>query len=243
MFETILTSFATSFATSATVAAFIWWLTRTFIHERLKLENNERLAAFEATLKKDGDASLERLRTTLKKETDESLERLRISLQSAASWQAWAKQREDAIAAQYREEVRSAATAMASALHSMRWLTWAVREKPAAITPEKIDRYDKEIHELLPKITGSLATIAAFDFPTYNDLRSLAEQLFELDDRISTTCLEFDYKDSDCISSLKKCWEEAQAMDRRLPQAIADIIVQRVNDRANRVLKEATDLS
>lgn len=232
-----------SIATSAAVTAFAWWLARTFIHERLKHEYNERLAALQANLEVDGAASLERLRTALKRETDESLERLRISLQSAASWEAWAKQREDAIAAEYRKEVRIAATTMASALHSMRWLTWTAHEKPSAITREKIEDYDKEMHQLLPKITGSLAAIAALDSDTYRSFRSVAEGLFALDDRISMTCLEFSDKDSKCINSLKECWEEALVMDRRLPQAIENLVVDRVNDRAIDVLKKATNIS
>src|SRR5688572_11831115 len=73
----------------------------------------------------------------------------------------WPKLREDAIAAQYRDAVRVTATTIASALHSMCWLTWAARERAVTITQTKIDAYDAEMHQLLPQITGSLAAIAA----------------------------------------------------------------------------------
>jgi hypothetical protein len=112
-----------------------------------------------------------------------------------------------------------------------------------AITQGKIDAYDAEMHKILPEITGSLAALAALDFPSYQSFHSLAEELYKLDYGIGKACLGFSDEHSRCIKALEDYWEEAQTMDQRLPQEIADIVERRVSARANRILQEAADLA
>jgi hypothetical protein len=123
----------------------------------------------------------------------------------------------------------------------MCWLTWAARERASAITQTKIDAYDAEVHQLFPQITGSLAAIAALDFPTYQHFRSLAEELYKLDYRIGKACLSFGDKPEKCIQLLREYWNEAQTMDQRFPQDIADLVENRVRARAHRVLRQDKD--
>jgi hypothetical protein len=96
----------------------------------------------------------------------------------------WPKAREDALAADLRLSVHQFSLKMAAAVHSMGWLTWLAQSRAESVTLERIDGYDKELHALLPEISGMLTAISALDREAFDRLRPLAEEVYDLDVRV-----------------------------------------------------------
>jgi hypothetical protein len=92
--------------------------------------------------------------------------------------------RADALAKELSTAVQQLTISIASAIHSMGWLTWLAAARPDQLTQARIDKYDDEQHSTLPKIFGYLATTAALDTTLYELLRENVQEIFALDAEI-----------------------------------------------------------
>jgi len=101
-----------------------------------------------------------------------------------------------------RTTLQQLAVKLAAAVHSMCWLTWLATAAPSRITQERIDIYDKELHELLPQITGLQAVVAAIDQAAYTRLAALVDRVVEADWKIGHASLEFKPGDSKSTQAL-----------------------------------------
>jgi hypothetical protein len=136
----------------------------------------------------------------------------------------WARARKDVLANDLRTTLQQLAVKLAAAVHSMCWLTWLARAAPSRVTQERIDAYDKELHELLPQITGLQAVVAAIDQSAYARLAALVAQVIEADWQIGNASLEFTPDNSKSAEALAACDSAAQKLHRDLPVALGQII-------------------
>lgn len=70
---------------------------------------------------------------------------------------------------------------LATAAHSMQWLTWDAAHYPEGITGPRFEAYDKEIHITLNDITAARAILAALSPTTHRLLAPFARRVYELD--------------------------------------------------------------
>ena len=144
----------------------------------------------------------------------------------------WPKAREDALVQDLREAIQQLTVRMASALHSMCWLTWIAEERVTRVTAERIKSYDDDLHKLLPEIMGFLSTVAALDKDAYTRLSPIADKIYEVDYEIGKASLLFEESPAEGGKALVKCYRMASALERQLPKRIADIVSERVEQRA-----------
>ena len=98
--------------------------------------------------------------------------------------------RQDALHKELLAKIQTFTVDLASAGHSMCWLTWATFH--GALSKENILAYDKEMHIVLPKVSGGVVAIGTLDKTLAAQAREIADKLFKLDAEIGQACLEFD---------------------------------------------------
>lgn len=86
--------------------------------------------------------------------------------------------------------IQGLATNMAAATHSACWLTWRAAYDPGRLTHDDIDRYDYEIHELLPKIFGAVSALGTLSPSAARDLRPAVARITRLDAEIGQACVD-----------------------------------------------------
>jgi hypothetical protein len=149
----------------------------------------------------------------------------------------WPRAREDAIAVDLRRAIQEYATLMASAVHSMCWLTWAATCGHEFIDSDRLMGYNQEQHGILPKISGSLSVIAALDKDAYEKLAPIAEELYGLDAKVGELTITFKADGEKAIQKLAKLHSQVAPFEREVPRRIAGIVSRRVEERANLVSK------
>ena len=73
----------------------------------------------------------------------------------------WARARQDQAAKETVELIQTMATKLARVSHAMWWLTWRAAKDEARVTEEALDRFEYELHELIPEIVGAQAALRA----------------------------------------------------------------------------------
>ena len=136
----------------------------------------------------------------------------------------WVRARKDAVASDLRTTLQQLAVKLAAAVHSMCWLTWLAKASPGRVTQERIDAYDREMHELLPQITGLEAVVAAIDQSAYTRLAAVVARVVEADWVIGHASLEFKPGDGRSAEALAACDSATQKLHRDLPIALAQIV-------------------
>lgn len=110
-------------------------------------------------------------------------------LKSRADRAAWERSRNDAVALQAVALIRDLATTVAAAAHSMCWLCWKAKFSPSAVTAETVAAYDAEMHELLPKVFGAHAGLAAISPESAKRLGPVMSGLASMDAQIGEACV------------------------------------------------------
>jgi len=136
----------------------------------------------------------------------------------------WLRGLSDAFDKDLRSAVKELATELAKAAHSMCWLCWLARYGPSRLTQERIDKYDEEIHALLPRIFGLHAVIAGMDQKVHADLAPLVDLAIEIDATIGAAGLQFVSGKPESALELAKCLDESIALEKELPRVIAKTI-------------------
>jgi len=135
----------------------------------------------------------------------------------------WLRAREDLTIKELRVAIAELTKTMASAMHSMTWLTWTAYEELGVINKEIISSYDAEMHRLFPDLWGILAVIAALDREAHSHLEPLVEEITKIDARIGRATLLFkDSDSSECKAALAECFAHASSLYKNLPQVLAD---------------------
>jgi hypothetical protein len=132
--------------------------------------------------------------------------------------------RADALAKELAGAVQQLTISLASAVHSMCWLTWLAATRPDQLTQMKIDKYDDEQHVMLPKILGYLSTTAALDVKLYHTLRERVDEVFGLDAKIGEAGLSFKENPAASAAKLAAYFVESNKLERQLPRSVGDIV-------------------
>jgi hypothetical protein len=136
--------------------------------------------------------------------------------------------RGDALAKELLTASQQLTISVASSLHSMCWLCWLAATGPEKLTQVKIDQYDEEQHETLPKILGYLSTLAALDLQLYDMLRPHVDKVFALDATIGESGLAFSADSPGATAALAEHYRSMVDLERKLPRVFADTVRMRV---------------
>ena len=86
--------------------------------------------------------------------------------------------------------MQSLSVDLATAAHSMTWLTWA--SNTTGLKAERIVSYDQEVHLALPKIMGGVVTVTALEADIGQKANEIALELYALDAEIGHACSAFE---------------------------------------------------
>lgn len=95
---------------------------------------------------------------------------------------------------------------------------------PSRLTQERVDQYDKEMHTLLPQISGLHAVIAGMDQQVHADLAPLVERAIELDAAIGDAGLSFVVGEAETAIELAKHHESSMVLEKQLHHVVAEAI-------------------
>jgi hypothetical protein len=159
-------------------------------------------------------------------------------LQISQELKRWPRQREDALAAELRRAIQEYATTIAGAAHAMCWFTWAATQGREFLGEKQVGSYNAEIHAVLPRIAGSLASIAALDGRAYEDLAPVAEELYDLDAKAGELALLFSYDPEAATLELAKLHGRVAPFERSVPRRIAGIVGKTIEERARALSRQ-----
>jgi hypothetical protein len=148
--------------------------------------------------------------------------------------------REDALSGEFREALENVVLPLMSAIHSICWLTWLVAEFPNKVSIDNLNKYDKEAHALLPKVSGYLALVAAYDEQVFIQLKTHVRKLYELDSNVGTFTHKLlsaiDLNDESEIKKniqrLTQYHDQAVRLEDEIPSSVADLINDAIKRRA-----------
>ena len=109
----------------------------------------------------------------------------------ASGWQAgsqrsrafaddWTRARQDQAANETVALIQTIATKLARVAHVMWWLTWRAAKDEQRVTEEALDRYEWELHELLPEIVGAQAALRAMNAGAADEVDPAVDRLHSL---------------------------------------------------------------
>jgi uncharacterized membrane protein len=116
------------------------------------------------------------------------------------------------------------ATNIASALHSICWLTWIADNNRSALTDRVIKKYNDEMHALLPKILGLEASLGPIDPKKMNVMEGYISRVETLDVKVSQAVLALDSSDPKTYAKLAGYNDEACKLLNELAKQLANLI-------------------
>jgi hypothetical protein len=150
-----------------------------------------------------------------------------------ASWrleyQKWRRTRDDLHTADLRIGLNQLILAISSAAHSMCWLTWLAQADATKMTRARIDKYDEEMHKLLPQLLGLQALVASLRPHTYRRFNPLIEAIFDADRRIGDASLSFVEGEPRTVSSLASLHAASMDIEVRIPQTVRSVLAEITN--------------
>ena len=198
-----------------------------------------------------GGVWADRIHEALRQENARELEKTKQELALGLEKARWPMTREDSLATEFRGALQQVVLPMMSTIHSMCWLTWLVSDDPDQITKERVEAYNKEVHELLPKISGFLTLVATYDTHVFKQLKLHVEKVYKLDADLGSYAHALVRardagKDTDkSISRLIKCHDRAAELEDSIPNEIAnliaDAVTRRTQDVVNAQVEPGTD--
>jgi gas vesicle protein len=133
--------------------------------------------------------------------------------------------RHDTLLKELRSSIAEVARDMLSAYHSMEWVSWYATKGSDLINDELISQYHKEIHNIIPRMLGSLAVVASIDRQAYEELTVLAHKLQQIEDRIAEAFIEYKRSPKESLNALARCHEDAFDLHKSLPLEFATIMM------------------
>ncbi|WP_432871738.1 hypothetical protein [Microbispora rosea] len=138
------------------------------------------------------------------------------------------KKREDAERAAFVQSLRStSATAFAEIYnfsHAMAWITSYARFDPEALDSDMVRSYERETHQTVPKLQGSLAVVASLSLTVYEQLQPLVHRLFVLDKHVSIAIGEFRKDRAAAVGALSNLIDDVNKVQDRLPPELNRIM-------------------
>lgn len=105
--------------------------------------------------------------------------------------EAWSRARSDIAAKLAVDALRETVTALASAGHSQCWVTWKAQFDALSLSAADLDRYDEEMHGLLPKILGGQAALLSLNPVAAADLQEAVNEITRKDFDIGNACVRW----------------------------------------------------
>lgn len=105
---------------------------------------------------------------------------------------------------------------LAAACHAMTWLTFDARHCPDAITAQRFESYDKEMHALLSDIMAARAILAALSPDAHRTLAPYATRIYELDGGIAKAKIELSQDKEAALQMLLTTYPFLAEFDRKL---------------------------
>lgn len=122
-----------------------------------------------------------------------------------------------------RLAVAELAKNLGAASHSMAWLTWKALHRPTRFKAEDVEIYDKEVHELIPLVSGSLAVVSALSGSLYLKLEPFVKQLYHLDEEIAKAGTRYLETPVDGLKLLSEHHQAVSAFGSELNRRVAEV--------------------
>ena len=124
--------------------------------------------------------------------------------------------------AELRAAVREFTAAAGSLIHSMCWLGWDCVAR-RRVDDEMVKSYDKEVHELAPKLVSQLAVIAMLNRDVHARLSGFADDIFALDLTLSEAIVGEQGAPGSQRTQLQTCYEDGYTLERRFRQGVSEL--------------------
>lgn len=134
------------------------------------------------------------------------------------------RERQGGFETEIRNTIKELTTDIGSAGHSMCWLCWLARYGPEKLTTKALIDYDKELHKLLPKLTGKFSIIAGMNFAVYDEIAPLVYNVYGLDAKIAAAGLTFSEGNLDSAKGLAALHEESLTLLNDIPRIIGQAV-------------------
>jgi|SRR5262249_22556227 len=129
--------------------------------------------------------------------------------------------RKDDLLRELGRRFQTMATDFGAAAHSMCSLTWQATH--GNVTQEMIDRYNAEMHEILPKLVGGKTMIWALDPRLGDQLDEYVQLAYEFDEKIGIACLTFEKDSAAGLAELKALDVLARDFDEIIYRKLGEI--------------------
>ena len=130
---------------------------------------------------------------------------------------------EAALKAEARKSMQDCITLLASAAHTMCWLTWFAKMSSARITEERVKEYDDDIHSILPQLIGQTVNVGTYSNEIGKKAAIILADIEDLDARIGEAAVKFLDGDNSSIDKLKKHHQEAMNLLDTLEKGAREI--------------------
>lgn len=120
-----------------------------------------------------------------------------------------------------RAALAEVARLLASASHSICWITWAARFAPRTVSDEAFANYDREMHDHFSRIVAARVVLAALDNEAHERVDALARKVFELDEAVSVERCRFGTDAEEALRNLGDIHPQITSFDDKLLTEIA----------------------
>ncbi len=122
-----------------------------------------------------------------------------------------------------RELLQLSIEKLASATHSMCWITWLSTVEPERINENRVNQYDEEMHRLLPQIIGLQARVATYSKDLGQKILEMNVDITNLDVCIATSSLKYIGGNKSCINELRECHFKSSDLHEKLARMSTEI--------------------
>lgn len=126
--------------------------------------------------------------------------------------------------AEYQREARLAFAELtkstAVAVHTMAWFAWKAKYRAALMGPADAAEYDKNMQDLFPTLSGSLALVAAFSESAYLSARQVVDEVYLLDHRVAEAATGLLNKEPNAAAALAALHDDASKLEASSKQMI-----------------------
>jgi len=133
----------------------------------------------------------------------------------------WERGREDELAREARQAIADLARSLGAAAHSMAWLTWMAANRPSVFNSRNIRSYDKEMHRILPQITGSQASLSSLSGKLFEEVQPLINEIHALDQKIARAGTRFLEGDNGGCETIATFYAPARELESTLNSRVA----------------------
>jgi|APTNR8051073442_1049403.scaffolds.fasta_scaffold68376_1 hypothetical protein len=138
--------------------------------------------------------------------------------------QKWRRARDDLHTGDLRAGLQQLILTISAATHSMCWLTWLASADPTKLTQERVNKYDAEMHRLLPKLLGYHALVASLRPQTYRRFDALIGSIFKADRDIGNASLKFIEGQSASAAALAALHPTSMKLESQIPQTVRAVL-------------------